>query len=57
MDMSSDQYQSKVSRQGTLSALLVTVLSLARRLIGFFMLTEEDRSEAGICVGCEEHYT
>ena len=53
MDNLSDKYISNVNRPGPFSAVLHSVLGIARWLIGFFALTEEDRLKAGIYVGGE----
>jgi len=53
MDIRSDQYISDGDRLGVLSVVWQTVLGIARRLAGFFVLTEEDRLKAGIYVGGE----
>jgi hypothetical protein len=53
MDISADKYESDGSRPGTFLAGLQTVRGIIRRVVGFFTLTEEDRSKAGIYLGGE----
>ncbi|MGA2489799.1 MAG: hypothetical protein ABSF99_06375 [Anaerolineales bacterium] len=53
MDIPSDKYKLYGNRSGPFLAVLQTVSGLVRRLTGFFMLTEEDRSKAGIYSGGE----
>jgi len=51
MDILSDKYTTNVNRPGLFSAVMHSVLSIGRRLIGLFTFTEEDRLAAGIYVG------
>ena len=37
-----------VNRRGSISAILQPVLGIARWLVGFFIITQEDRLAAGI---------
>jgi hypothetical protein len=53
MEISVDKNKSDENRAGPLFALSQTVRVLVRRLIGIFILTEEDRSKAGIYLGGE----
>jgi hypothetical protein len=55
MDISSDKYNSDGNQLDSVSVLLQTVRGFARRLIEFFVLTEEDRLKAGISVRGKEH--
>ena len=48
MDISTDKYKSDGSQLGPFLAVLRTIGGLIRRLTGFFALSEEDRSKAGI---------
>ena len=54
MDTSSDNYESNPGTQsGPLQALFGTIESLIRRVIGFFTLTADEQSQAGIYLGGE----
>jgi hypothetical protein len=53
MDLSTDQSSPNSHQPGHLSALSHSFRNMVRRLIGFFTLTEEDRSKAGIDLGGE----
>jgi hypothetical protein len=53
MEISGDKYQSDGNQAGSFLAVLRTVQGFARRLIGIFTLTEEERSKAGIYLGGE----
>jgi hypothetical protein len=53
MDISVDKYKSDGNRSGSFLAVLRVVRGLVRRLNGIFILTEEDRSKAGIYLGGE----
>ena len=53
MHILSDKSISNVNRPGPFSAVLNTVLGIIGWLIGFFTLTEEERSMAGIYLGSE----
>ena len=53
MEFSVDNNQSDGNRSGSFLAVLRIVQVFARRLIGFFTLTEEDRLKAGIYRGGE----
>ena len=53
MDNSADKNKSDSNRPGPFLAVLQTVRSIVRRLIGFFTLTEADQLKAGIHVGGE----
>ncbi len=53
MDISTDKYRSDLNRPGSFSVVLQIVRDFTRRLIGFFALTEEEQSKAGIYVGSE----
>jgi len=53
MDISTDKYKSDINRSSPFSSVLYIMLGIVRWLIGFFTLTEEDRSKAGIYVGNE----
>ncbi len=48
MDISTDKHNSDLNHSSPFSALLHTVLSIGRWLIGFFALTKEDRLKAGV---------
>ncbi len=48
-----DKYISNVNRPDLFSAVWLTVLGIVRWPIRFFQLNEEDRSKAGIYLGCE----
>jgi hypothetical protein len=51
MDISAEKHGiSGNHRADIFSAVLQTVLGLARRLIGFFTVTEADRTKAGIYI-------
>ena len=51
MDISADKYRSDLNRPGPFSVVLQTVRGFTKWLIGFFVLTEEEQSKAGIYVG------
>jgi hypothetical protein len=51
MDISADKYRSDLNRPAPFSAVLQTLKNFTRWLIGFFVLTEEEQSKAGIYVG------
>jgi hypothetical protein len=53
MDISTDNYKSDGNQSNPFFAVLQTVQSLVRRLIGLFTLTEEERLKAGIYLGGE----
>lgn len=53
MDISSDEYKSDKTQLVHFSAMMQTVKRIFRRLIGFFILTEEERLQAGIQVGSQ----
>jgi hypothetical protein len=54
MDISADNYESDGNnRASPFLAISQTVRGLVRRLIGFFTLTGEERSKAGIYLGGE----
>jgi hypothetical protein len=53
MDSSVDKYKSDDNRPGPFPAVLQTLLSIVTWPIGFFMLTEADKSKAGIHLGGE----
>ena len=53
MDMP-DKYKSDVSRAEPFLAILQTIMSFVRWLIGLFTFTEEDRMKAGIHVRGEK---
>lgn len=50
MGILADKYNSYVNRSGAFSAVLQAVGGFVRRMVGFFVLTEEDRLKAGIYV-------
>ncbi len=50
MNISAGKYRSDVNRPGPFSAVLQTVMGFTRWLIGFFTLTEEEQSKAGIFI-------
>jgi hypothetical protein len=51
MDRSSDKYKPYYgSRSGPLVAVVQTFKGIVRRLIGFVLLTEDERLQAGISV-------
>ncbi len=56
MDISTEKYTSDRNRADPISAVMQTVLGVIKRITGFFMLTEEDRLEAGIHLGGEGRY-
>ena len=53
MDISADKYESEDTRPAPFLAVLQTVRGFVRWLTGFFTLTEEDRSRAGVYFGGE----
>jgi hypothetical protein len=53
MDIPSEKYTSDRSQKSPLIAVFRTIGNLVRRLKGFFVLSEEDRSKAGIFLGGE----
>jgi hypothetical protein len=53
MDTSTDQYQSHVNRPDRFLAVLKTLLHIVEWPIGFFTLTDAERSKAGIYLGGE----
>ncbi len=53
MDISTDKYRSDLNRPVSFSVVLQTVRDFTRWLIGFFALTEEEQSKAGVYVGSE----
>lgn len=53
MDISADRSRSDSYRPGPFSAIWQTLRGLLSRLIGFFLLTKEERSKAGIYLGGE----
>jgi hypothetical protein len=53
MDISAEKYKSDGDRPGALSNAVQTFKGFIMRLVRFFMLTEEDRSKAGIFMGGE----
>jgi hypothetical protein len=53
MGISSDKYGTVRDRAGSFPAVLQTIRNLLRWLAGFFVLTEEDQSKAGIYLGSE----
>jgi hypothetical protein len=55
MDASADRYKSNDNYQsGPIEAVSQTVRNIVRWLVGFFTVTEEDQSKAGIYFGGEE---
>lgn len=48
MGILADKYKSYINRPGPFSAALHIVKGFIRRLVGFFILTEEERLKAGI---------
>ena len=48
MDISIEETKLDVNRPDPFSTVLQAVRGVARRLIGFFTLSEEERSQAGI---------
>jgi hypothetical protein len=48
MSIPADQNKSDVKQRGSFSSWVKTVIGMARRLIGFFNLTEEEQEAAGI---------
>jgi len=55
MDISTDPYKSRRNQTGPFPFVLYrTVPGIFRRLVGIFILTEEDRLQAGIHIGGEE---
>jgi hypothetical protein len=53
MDNLVEKYTSNANRSSFFSTVMQNLLGVARRLVGFFMLTEEDRLKAGIYLGGE----
>ena len=53
MDTSAEKYASDDNRTEPFVNVLKTVRGFFRRMIGFFMLSEEDQLKAGIHVGGE----
>ena len=54
MDISADKFKPYYgNRSGPFFAVLRSIQGLVRRMIGFFTLTEEEQSKAGICLGGE----
>lgn len=53
MDISTDQYKPEDSPSGPFSAVSQVINSLFKWLTGFFTLSDEDRSKAGIYRGGE----
>jgi hypothetical protein len=51
MDISADKSRSDLNRPDPFSVLLHAVSGIVRWLIGFFALTEEEQSKAGVYVG------
>jgi hypothetical protein len=50
MDLSTGKHKLDESRVGPFLTILMTFKVWARRLVGFFVLTEEERLEAGVYV-------
>jgi hypothetical protein len=48
MDVSVEEVKPDVNQPGPLSIVLDTVRGVARRVIGFFQLTKEEQTQAGI---------
>jgi len=48
MSIPTGQYKPSLNRTGSFSSWLKSVINIARRLIGYFDLTEEDKVKAGI---------
>jgi hypothetical protein len=48
MRIPADKYKTIVNRTGSFSSWVKTIISKARRLIGYFDLTEEEQVMAGI---------
>jgi hypothetical protein len=48
MSIPADQFKTSVDRTRSFSSWVKTVISFARRLIGYFDLTEEEQAKAGI---------
>jgi hypothetical protein len=53
MNFSTKKYKPTINRLGHILAILPKALGIARRLIEFFKLTEEERLMAGIYRGGE----
>ena len=53
MDISTDRSKSDGNQPGSFAAVWQTLKGFLGRLIGFFMLTKEERSKAGIYLGGE----
>ncbi|MBN2256482.1 MAG: hypothetical protein JW704_01505 [Anaerolineaceae bacterium] len=48
MSTPADRYKTGIIRTGSVSSWVKTIISLARSLIGYFDLTEEEQAKAGI---------
>jgi hypothetical protein len=48
MDVSVEEVKPDVNQPGPLTIVLDTVRGVARRVIGFFQLTKEEQTQAGI---------
>jgi hypothetical protein len=53
MDISADKYNPEGDKSGSLPVLMKTIGNIIQWLTGFFALTEEERSKAGIFLGGE----
>jgi hypothetical protein len=53
MEIPSDKYEPDETQPKPVTGVVQTMQGIARRLIVFFTLVEEDRLEAGIYVGGE----
>jgi hypothetical protein len=53
MDISVGKYETDINRSGSFSATLRVVREIVRWLIGLVILTDEERTKAGIYLGGE----
>jgi hypothetical protein len=54
MDISTDKFDSKMNQPNFLSKLIQILNDIARLMIEFFRVTDEDRTAAGIRIDCEK---
>ena len=54
MDVSTDKFKSDVQRPGLFLAVVQTINTFVKRLTGLVILSDRDRTEAGIYYGGEQ---
>ena len=55
MDISMDEHEMNVSHPEPLSKVLQVIKGVSRRLIGFFILSDEDQVKAGVAMSDDGH--